>query len=70
MKNVRVTKPSIEVGFSSGNQAITTNGQTWGQSPRVAGAAYVSGVSVIAVRSGRKLVQIGSGGLYAPRTTA
>lgn len=69
MKNVRVTKPSIEVGYSSGNESITTNGQAYEQSPRVAGAAYASNGPVIAVRSGRKLVAVGTGGLYPARTT-
>lgn len=69
MKNVRVTKPTVEVGFSSGAQAITSNGQTFGESPRVAGAVYAAGAPVIAVRAGRKLVAVGTGGLYPARTT-
>jgi hypothetical protein len=69
VKNVRVTKPSIEVGYSSGAEAITNNGQAYDQSPRVAGAAYASGAPVIAVRAGRKLIAVGTGGLYPARTT-
>lgn len=69
MKNVRVTKPSIEVGYSSGSQDITTNGQDYGQSPRVAGARYAANAPVIAVRAGRKLIGVGVGGLYPARTT-
>lgn len=69
MKNVRVTKPSIEVGFSSGSGEVSTNGQAYEQTPRVAGAPYAAGAPVIAVRAGRKLVAVGTGGLYPARTT-
>lgn len=69
MKNVRVIKPSIEVGFSSGAQVVSTNGQDYSGTPRVSGAPYANGAPVIAVRAGRKLVAVGTGGLYPARTT-
>lgn len=69
MKNVRVTKPSIEVGFSTGAQVVSTNGQAYSGTPRVSGAPYASGSPVIAVRAGRKLVAVGTGGIYPARTT-
>lgn len=69
MKNVRVTRPSIEVGFSSGAQEVSSNGQAYEQTPRVSGAPYASGSPVIAVLVGRKLVGVGTGGIYPARTT-
>lgn len=69
MRNTRVTRPSVEVGYSSASGAITTDGQTWGDSPRVAGAAFAANTSVVAMRSGRKLIGVGTGGLYSARTT-
>lgn len=69
MKNIRVTKPTIEVGFQSGSRQVSTNGQDYQDSPRVAGAVNGANGPVIAVRAGRKLVSVGSGGLYPARTT-
>ena len=69
MKNPRITKPAIEVGFQSGDRQATVNGQTWDSTNRVAGAQYAANASVIMVRTGRKLVGVGSGGIYPARTT-